>query len=350
MRSGLFLLPFPLENERGLFLLPFPPVNERGLFLLPATCHMVGMASATTEWPDTIRAGQSQQHEPLVARVLAPNASPYTFTGTQTWIVGAEDAADCAVIDPGPAGSGLSVGDPKDMCGTGHVEAIVRVVGNRRIAAILCTHTHRDHSPAATPLKAASGAPIIGCAPLALEDSGPRADSAFDPDYAPDRVLADGESVAGDGWTLQAVATPGHTSNHLCFALNQTRALFTGDHVMKWSTSVVSPPDGDMAAYMASLDKLYQRDDRIYYPAHGPAVTKPRQLVRGMLGHRKAREAQILRELAKGARDIPTMVATMYKGLDPRLTGAAGRSVLAHLLDLKARGLVKLEGERWALC
>ncbi len=283
-----------------------------------------------------------EQHEPLVRRVLAPNASPYTFTGTQTWLVGAGD--DVAVIDPGPTGSGWSVGDPKDANGTGHVEAILRAIGGARVTAILCTHTHRDHSPAAAPLKAATGAPIIGCAPLALADDGPRADSAFDPDYAPDTVLADGEQVRGDGWTLTAVATPGHTSNHLCYALDESGALFTGDHVMAWSTSVVSPPDGNMADYMASLARLYDRGDRIYYPAHGPAVIKPKQLVRGMLGHRKAREAQILRELGAGPRSISAMLAVMYKGLDPRLVGAAGRSVLAHLMDLQARGLVAPAG------
>jgi glyoxylase-like metal-dependent hydrolase (beta-lactamase superfamily II) len=296
-------------------------------------------------WPDTIRAGETEQHEPLVRRVLAPNPSPYTFSGTQTWLVGS--GTDIAVIDPGPTGSGKSIGD---AYGAGHVEAIVRAVGHARVTAILCTHTHRDHSPAAAPLQAATSAPIIGCAPLALSDDGPRADSAFDPDYAPDRVLRDGEQVAGDGWTLTAVATPGHTSNHLCYALEETGALFTGDHVMAWSTSVVSPPDGDMAAYMASLAKLYDRTDRVYYPAHGPAVTKPRQLVRGMLGHRKSREKQILRALGQGPRAIPDMVAVMYKGLDPRLTGAAGRSVLAHLLDLKMRKLVAEQGEGiWAL-
>lgn len=280
-------------------------------------------------------------------RVLAPNPSPYTFTGTQTWIVGM--GADVAVVDPGPAGSGKSVGDPSDINGEGHVDAILAAIGTARLAAILCTHTHRDHSPAAAPLKAATGAPIIGCAPLMLTDDGPRADSAFDPDYAPDQVLSDGERVAGDGWTLEAVATPGHTSNHLCFALIETGALFTGDHVMKWSTSVVSPPDGNMADYMASLEKLYGRDDRVYYPAHGPAVTNPKQLVRGMLGHRRSREAQILRELGVGPRAIPVLVATMYKGLDPRLTGAAGRSVLAHLIDLEARELVVAADDRWAI-
>jgi glyoxylase-like metal-dependent hydrolase (beta-lactamase superfamily II) len=305
------------------------------------------MMTEARPWPDSIRAGETEQHEPLVRRVLGPNPSPYTFTGTQTWLVGA--GADIAVIDPGPTGSGKSVGDPGDAYGAGHVEAILRAVGDARITAILCTHTHRDHSPAAAPLKAATGAPIIGCAPLVLRDDGPRADSAFDPDYAPDQILADGDQVAGEGWTLTAVATPGHTSNHLCFALEESGALFTGDHVMAWSTSVVSPPDGDMADYMASLAKLYDRADRVYYPAHGPAVTKPRQLVRGMLGHRKSRERQILTELAKGTRLIPDMVAVMYKGLDPRLVGAAGRSVLAHLFDLQARGIVQREDDQWFL-
>ena len=307
---------------------------------------MKGM-SEEKPWPDSIRAGECEQHEPLVRRVLAPNPSPYTFTGTQTWIVGA--GSDVAVIDPGPTGSGLSIGDPADIHGAGHVDAILRAVEGQRVAAILCTHTHRDHSPAAAPLKEATGAPIIGCAPLALSDDGPRADSAFDADYAPDRILADGERLSGGGWTIEAVATPGHTSNHLCFALLETGALFTGDHVMAWSTSVVSPPDGDMAAYMASLSKLYDRGDRVYYPAHGPAVTRPRQLVRGMLGHRKQRERQILRELEKGTRVIPEMVKHMYKGLDPRLTGAAGRSVLAHLIDLENRGRVARGAESWRL-
>ena len=298
-----------------------------------------------SDWPDSIHAGETELHEPLVRRVLAPNPSPYTFTGTQTWLVGAGN--ELAVIDPGPAGSGLSIGDPKDINGAGHVEAILRAVGDAKVTAILCTHTHRDHSPAAAPLKAATGAPIIGCAPLALRDDGPRADSAFDPDYVPDRILTDGERISGEGWTIEAVTTPGHTSNHICYALVETGALFTGDHVMKWSTSVVSPPDGDMADYMASLQKLYDRKDRIYYPAHGPAVEKPRQLVRGMIGHRRMRERQILNELDKGPRPITQMVETMYKGLDPRLKGAAGRSVLAHLVDLNQQGRVTVDGDTW---
>lgn len=305
------------------------------------------MEAPPKPWPT----GLSEQCEPLVRRVLAPNASPYTFTGTQTYIVGA--GTEVAVIDPGPADGGAD-SDPSpfkgaDTNGKGHVDAILAAVGSARIAAILCTHTHRDHSPAAAVLKKATGAPIIGCAPLVLSDDGPRADSAFDHFYAPDRVLADGERLAGPDWTIEAVATPGHTSNHLCYAVLESGALFTGDHVMAWSTSVVSPPDGDMAAYIASLQKLYGREDKVLYPAHGPAITKPRQLVRGMLGHRRQREAQIVRLLQSGPQAIPGFVAAMYKGLDPRLTGAAGRSVLAHLYDLRNRGLAHEDCETWRL-
>ena len=292
-------------------------------------------------WPT----GLSEQCEPLVRRVLAPNASPYTFTGTQTYVVGA--GAELAVIDPGPAGTGAA--GHADTHGEGHVAAIIAAIGDARLSAILCTHTHRDHSPAAAELKRLTGAHIIGCAPLVLEDDGPRADAAFDPTYAPDRVLGDGEQLRGPDWTITAVATPGHTSNHLCYALEESGALFTGDHVMAWSTSVVSPPDGDMAAYMSSLQKLHDRDDKVLYPAHGPAITKPKQLVRGMLGHRRSREAQILRLLGEAPQAIPDMVTVMYKGLDPRLTGAAGRSVLAHLIDLRHRERVTSEGERWQL-
>lgn len=271
--------------------------------------------------------------EPLVLRVLAPNASAYTYTGTQSYLVG---ATDLAVIDPGPD-------DPA------HLDALMRAIDGRPVRAIMVTHHHRDHSPATRPLAVETGAPIVGAAPFAPEDAGARADAAFDRDYAPDRVLADGDTVAGQGWTLTAVATPGHTSNHLCFALEETGALFSGDHVMGWATSVISPPDGDMGAYMASLERLLAREDRVYYPGHGEAVDAPRRLVRGMLGHRKQREGQILRLLAAGERPVPAMVERMYAGLDPRLVPAAERSVLAHLYDLRTRGLVLDEGETWRI-
>jgi len=272
-----------------------------------------------------------EELEPGVARLLARNPSPFTYFGTQTYLVGEEELV---VIDPGP-----------DL--PEHVDAIVAALDGRNLAAIACTHTHRDHSPASRALKAMTGAPIIGCAPLALESIGPRADASFDKQYAPDKILTDGEAIEFDGGKrLIAVATPGHTSNHLCFAFGDS--LFTGDHVMGWSTTVVVPPDGDMAAYMKSLDILRQRGDRIYYPAHGPAVTKPAQLVRGMIGHRLQRERQILKLLDAGPRDIPDIVANAYPGLDQRLVPAAGGSVLAHLVDLERRGLVEGgEGETW---
>jgi glyoxylase-like metal-dependent hydrolase (beta-lactamase superfamily II) len=282
-------------------------------------------------------AGDLIQLTPLVGRVLAPNPSPFTYWGTQTYVVG---ASDVAVIDPGPADDA-------------HIAALVRSVGDRPVRAIVCTHTHRDHSPAAAPLSAITGAPIIGCAPLTLADDGPRADAAFDASYAPDRVLQDGEALTGQGWTLRALATPGHTSNHLCLALEEEKALFTGDHVMGWSTSVVSPPDGDMAAYMRSMQLLLGRDDIIYYPAHGDPVETPQRLVRGMMGHRKHREGQIMRliEAESDGVAIPDMVLQMYKGVDPGLHPAAGRSVLAHLIDLQQRGLATASSDgRWRAC
>jgi glyoxylase-like metal-dependent hydrolase (beta-lactamase superfamily II) len=275
--------------------------------------------------------GRIEQLGPLVRRLLAPNPSPFTFTGTQTHIVG---RGEVAVIDPGP-------NIPA------HLEALLRGTAGERIVAIVCTHTHRDHSPAATPLKEATGAPIIGCAALAVTDEGE--EESFDPDYSPDRVLADGELLEGPDWTLETVATPGHTSNHLCFALKESGALFSGDHVMGWSTSIVSPPDGDMGAYVASLEKLLQRQEGVYYPAHGPAIDDPRKLVRGLILHRRQREAGILAQLKAGEGSVPTIVANLYQAVDPRLHPAAARSVLAHLIDLRARGLVVQEGEAWRI-
>jgi glyoxylase-like metal-dependent hydrolase (beta-lactamase superfamily II) len=288
------------------------------------------MAMPPQPWPT----GEIEQLEPLVRRVLAPNGSPFTYTGTQTYLVG--DGAGLAVIDPGPAE-------------IAHLETLIRAIGGAPVLAIACTHTHRDHSPAAAPLAAMTGAPVIGCAPLVLETDEPRADAPFDKAYAPDRVLEDGEKLEGPGWTLTALATPGHTSNHLCFALEESGALFTGDHVMGWSTTVVAPPDGDMAAYMASLEKLHARADRVYYPAHGPAVHNPRQLVRGMIGHRRQRERQILKLLGQAPQAIAELVPRMYKGIDQRLWPAAGQSVKAHLIDLEQRGAVGRSEDIWTI-
>lgn len=272
-----------------------------------------------------------EQLEPGIARVLAHNASAFTYYGTQSYLVGENELV---VIDPGP-----------DL--PEHLDALERAIGDRHVAAIMCTHTHRDHSPAARPLADRLGAPIIGCAPLLLESIGPRADASFDGDYRADHVLVDGEALKIDGEEVEAVATPGHTSNHLCFAWKG--ALFSGDHVMGWSTTVVVPPDGDMAAYMNSLEKLRRRDDRIYYPAHGPAVTNPGQYVRHLVGHRMQRERQILKLVAVRPRDVPDIVANAYPGLDQRLVVAAGGSVLAHLRDLEVRGLVRQSEGQWTV-
>jgi glyoxylase-like metal-dependent hydrolase (beta-lactamase superfamily II) len=270
-----------------------------------------------------------EQLEPGIARVLAHNPSAFTYFGTQSYLVGEREVA---VIDPGP-----------DL--PEHIDALEAAIGGREVAAIMCTHTHRDHSPAARPLAERTGAPIIGCAPLALETVGPRADASFDGDYRADRVLGDGEELEVDHRPVSVVATPGHTSNHLCFAYGD--GLLTGDHVMGWSTTVVFPPDGDMADYMASLDKLRRREDRVYYPAHGPPVTNPQQYVRGLIGHRMQRENQILKLLAEQPRTISDIVANAYPVLDPRLVPAAAGSVYAHLLDLEKRTLVEREGETW---
>ena len=281
-------------------------------------------------------AGEAMALSPLITRVLAPNPSAFTYTGTQSYVIGRNDVA---IIDPGPADDA-------------HLDALISAVAGRPVRAILCTHTHRDHSPAAAPLAARNGAPIIGCAPLTLDDDGPRADAAFDADYRPDDVMTDGTLLTGDGWTLLAIATPGHTSNHLCFELREERALFTGDHVMGWSTTIVSPPDGDMAEYMRSMQKLAIRDDAIYYPAHGEPVETPQRLVRGMMGHRKHREGQILRLLERTAEgsSISAMVPEMYRGVDVRLHPAAARSVLAHLIDLGDRGLaMHVAGDVWRI-
>jgi glyoxylase-like metal-dependent hydrolase (beta-lactamase superfamily II) len=278
-------------------------------------------------------AGEMQRVSPLVRRLVAPNPGPFTFTGTCTYIVG---SGDVVVIDPGP-----------DL--PEHVEALLAGLTGERISKILITHTHRDHSPAARPLQKATRAEILGCAPhfpareLALGETN-KLDASNDTDHAPDRVLSDGEIVAGPGYALKTWTTPGHTMNHLCFELAQEKALFTGDHIMGWSTSIVAPPDGAMRPYIDSLARLREADHAIYWPGHGGPISQPQRFVRALLHHRRARETSILTALDAGAQKIPEIVERVYERLDPRLKGAAALSTLAALEDLGERGLIETEG------
>jgi glyoxylase-like metal-dependent hydrolase (beta-lactamase superfamily II) len=281
----------------------------------------------------TAPAGEMQRLSLLTRRLVAPNPGAFTFTGTCTYIVG---NGEVAVIDPGP-----------DI--PAHIDALLSGLAGERITKILVTHTHRDHSPAARVLQQATGAEILGCAPhfpareLALGENN-KLDAANDMDHAPDSVLSDGDVVAGDGYTLKAVATPGHTMNHLCFELIEENVLFTGDHIMAWSTSIVAPPDGAMRPYLESLAKLRDADHALYWPGHGGPVTQPQRFVRAVMQHRRAREISILGALDFGARAIPEIVEKVYEKLDPRLKGAAALSTLAHLEDLHDRALVETEG------
>ena len=235
------------------------------------------------------------------------------------------------------------------MCSPKGHTALHDAVRGETVTHIFVTHTHRDHSPGVPALKAATGALVLAEGPhrparaLHVGD-GPRMESSNDVDFRPDRALADGETVSGAGWTLQAIATPGHTANHMAYAFKEANVIFSGDHVMAWSTPVVAPPDGSMGEYMASLAKLAKRGEPIYFPGHGPAVTNAPRFVAAYILHRKAREASILNRLQAGESDIPTMVSAIYANLDPRLLKAAGMSVLAHLEDLVARGTVASDG------
>jgi glyoxylase-like metal-dependent hydrolase (beta-lactamase superfamily II) len=279
--------------------------------------------------PDTV-----DEVMPGVRRVMANNPGPFTFKGTLSYIVG---RGNVAIVDPGPD-------DPA------HIAALLDEVRGETVTHIFVTHTHRDHSPAVPAIKAATGATVYAqgphraARPLHIGEHNPL-DASADRDFKPDVALADGAVVEGDGWSIEAVATPGHTANHMAYALREKSLLFAGDHVMAWATSIVAPPDGAMSDYMASLNKLAQRNERVYLPGHGPAIEDAARFVNYYILHRKAREASILHRLAKGETDIPTIVRAIYIGIDPRLTGAAGLSVLAHLEDLVARGLVETDGQ-----
>jgi glyoxylase-like metal-dependent hydrolase (beta-lactamase superfamily II) len=261
--------------------------------------------------------GRVEDVMPGVRRLLVNNPGPFTFKGTLTYIVG---RGTVAIIDPGPIDEAHIAED--------HAAALLDAVRGETVSHILVTHTHRDHSPAAARVKAATGAKTCGegphrpARPLHVGEAPPLEASA-DRDFRPDIALADGETVSGPGWVLEAVTTPGHTANHMAFGLKGTPVLFSGDHVMAWSTPVVAPPDGAMSDYMASLDKLARRTEGVYFPGHGGAVRDAPRFVRSYIRHRQGREASIIHRLGKGPTDIPTLVRAIYIGIDPRLIGAA---------------------------
>lgn len=266
--------------------------------------------------------GEAMALSPHIARLLALNPGPFTFKGTGVYLVGA--GSRIAVIDPGPA-----LPD--------HITALKRAIGARTVSHILITHTHRDHSPAAAALKAWSGARTYAAGPHRA--AAGEVEEGADRDFRPDVIVKDGTVIAGDGFTLTCVATPGHTANHMCYALREEQALFCGDHVMGWSTSVVAPPDGDMAAYLTSLEKLIARGDRTLYPTHGSPITAPQDYLRELLAHRRMREAQILDALAPGADTAQALATRLYPDIDPRLRPAATSQVQAHLNHLEESGV-----------
>ncbi|HVX98727.1 MAG TPA: MBL fold metallo-hydrolase [Pseudorhodoplanes sp.] len=270
---------------------------------------------------------------PGVRALVADNPGPFTFKGTMSYVIG---QGPYAVVDPGP-------NDER------HIAALLAATGGH-VSHIFVTHTHRDHSPGVAPLRQATGAKVYAEGPhrlsrdLQIGEASPL-DASADTDFRPDVALKDGEIVKGDGFTIEAVATPGHTANHMAYALKEANLMFSGDHVMGWSTPVVAPPDGAMSDYMNSLRKLTARAETLYLPGHGAPIGNAPLFVRSYIRHRQAREASILHRLAKGEADIPTLVRAIYIGLDPRLVKAAGLSVLAHLEDLVARGVVATHGQ-----
>lgn len=276
--------------------------------------------------------GQIEAVSPLIRRVIAPNGGPFTFHGTGTYVIG---HGKVAVVDPGPLLNN-------------HIDALKQALRGETVTHILITHTHRDHSPAAAPLKRAWAAPTYGFGPHGggRIEQGAVVEAGGDDTFVPDVVTGNGDVVQGDGWTVEAVHTPGHTSNHLCFALKEEKALFSGDHVMGWSTTIVSPPDGDMGAYIASLDRLMARDDDVYWPTHGAPIRKPAEFVPALKAHRMDREAQVIACLKDGLTKIADMVPRMYaKDVPEAMYPAAARSVLSQLVWLVEKEQVTAEGD-----
>ncbi|MGO6725635.1 MBL fold metallo-hydrolase [Rhizobium ruizarguesonis] len=268
-----------------------------------------------------------------VERVTVNNPGPFTFFGTNSYIVG---ASSVAVIDPGPEDEA-------------HYQALMAALGGRAVTHIVVSHTHRDHSPLARRLQAATGAVTAGqgphrpARPLRAGEINPFSESS-DLSFVPDIALSDGQTLSGDGWALSAVLTPGHTANHAAFALEGRDILFSGDHVMAWSTSIVAPPDGSMADYMTSLERLIEREDRLLLPGHGGPVTEPSTFLRALKAHRLKREQAVLARVQAGDQRIAEMVKVIYRDTDPKLHGAAALSVLAHIEDLLERGEIAADG------
>jgi glyoxylase-like metal-dependent hydrolase (beta-lactamase superfamily II) len=273
--------------------------------------------------------GVADQVSPLIRRVVANNPGPFTYLGTGTYIVG---RGEVAVIDPGP--------DLPD-----HLAAILAAIEGERVSHILVTHHHADHSPLARPLAAATGAPIYGCAVArAPVEAEIRLEAGYD-DFTPDVSVCGGAMLTGPGWALEAIPTPGHTSNHICYALGEENALFSGDHIMGWSTTVITPPDGDMGDYLASLELIRARGFATLWPTHGPPVREVRPFIDAYIAHRREREAQILARLGAGETSIKAMVPTLYAAVDERLWPAAAHSVLAHMIELVRTGRARTDGE-----
>ncbi len=276
--------------------------------------------------------GAPDRVHPGVRRVIANNPGPYTYTGSGAYIIG---RGEVAVIDPGPD-------DPA------HLDALLRATAGETVSHILITHTHSDHCGLARKFAARTGAPVLAFGPHPVGDKAsdtPALDEGADYSFAPDILLRDGDRIDGLDWKIEAVHTPGHLSNHLCFALPAENALFTGDHMMGWATTVVAPPDGDMTAYIESLEKLLTRDDAIYFPTHGAPIKTPHRFVRAVRTHRLMRDAQIVEQIKKGRSGIKEIVTMMYADIDPRLHGAAALNVLAHLIRLVGNETVRCEGE-----